>query len=81
MKYIIILCAVLSSCSCIQNSTETELVQSGRIIVIPTDNYVDGRQTFSVLVDGYAMDYMFPEEIANSLITGEWDYNEDLRVQ
>ena len=52
------------------------------VVIYPTMNVVDGRQTFSVVIgDKYAIDYMYPEEIANALKTGVWEYNEDLRVQ
>jgi hypothetical protein len=34
-----------------------------------------------ILPDSTALDCMYPEEIAKSLNTGKWQYDEDLRVQ
>ena len=78
MKYIMILTVLMLSCAASVQKTQ----QEPEIVIIPTDNYVDGRQTFNVRIEGKAaMEYMYAEEIANSLITGVWDYNEDLRVK
>jgi hypothetical protein len=42
---------------------------------------VDGRPTYNVeFNDGTALDQMYPEEIAQSLITGQWTYDETLSV-
>jgi hypothetical protein len=41
---------------------------------------VEGRQTFTVIVDGKTMEHMYAEEIAKSLQTGVWEYNEDLAL-
>lgn len=42
---------------------------------------VDGRPTYTVLFnDGRALDQMYPEEIAQSLITGKWTYDETLTI-
>lgn len=50
-------------------------------ITIVLSDIVDGRQTYSVLFsDGTGLDSMYPEEIANGLITGKWDYDEDLTL-
>ena len=78
MKYIMILTVLMLSCAASVQNTK----QEQEIVIIPTDNYVDGRQTFNVRIEGKtAMEYMYAEEIANALITGNWVYNEDLRVK
>lgn len=42
---------------------------------------VDCRPTYSVMFsDSTVVDSMYPEEIANSLNTGKWEYNEMLRI-
>lgn len=52
------------------------------IVLIPDEVRRDERPTFTVIFeDEKVIQYMYPEEIANSLITGVWEYNEDLRVQ
>lgn len=58
----------------------TLLKSSSNIKIVISDN-VEGRQTYNVLFpDGTILDSMYPEEIANGLITGKWDYNEDLTI-
>ena len=53
---------------------------SSDIKIIMSDN-VEGRQTYNVLFpDGTILESMYPEEIANGLVTGSWDYNEDLNI-
>jgi hypothetical protein len=43
---------------------------------------VDGRPVYDVIFpDGKVMDYMYPEEIAHSLIVGKWEYDEDLKIK
>ena len=57
----------------VKSSNDVKLVQS--------DN-VDGRQTYNVIFpDGTVLDSMYPEEIANGLVTGKWDYNEDFQIK
>lgn len=52
----------------------------GRFMVIPVDT-VDDRPTYNVVFeDEKGYDSMYPEEIANSLNTGKWQYNEMLRL-
>jgi hypothetical protein len=88
-----ILVALLASCSkpnqydCPtipkQHHTEdmpTLNMSSNNIQIVMAEN-VDGRQTYNVLFpDGTVLDSMYPEEIANGLVTGKWDYNEDLSI-
>jgi hypothetical protein len=77
MKYIIIIISImLFSFTLIQQPG-----YSNSIVLIPADT-VDNRPTFHVIFhDSSYIEHMYPEEIAQSLITGEWDYNEDLRVR
>lgn len=50
-------------------------------ITVTFADSVDGRPTFYVeFPDSTGLDAMYPEEIANSLNTGKWDYNEDLII-
>jgi hypothetical protein len=50
------------------------------VIIVPSDSH-DGRPTFTVYFsDGKALDYMYAEEIAQSLNTGKWEYDEDLTL-
>lgn len=49
-------------------------------VVIRKSDLVEGRQTFTVIVDGKTFEYMYAEEIAKSLQTGVWEYNEDLSI-
>lgn len=49
-------------------------------LVIRKSYLVEGRQTFTVIVDGKTLEYMYAEEIAKSLQTGVWEYNEDLAI-
>ena len=67
------------SCEC--DGLGCPKIDTTTIVIYPTKNIVDGRQTFSVIIGEYAMDYMYAEEIAQSLKTGKWEYNEDLRVE
>ena len=54
---------------------------SDRIVIIAVDT-VDGRPIFNVLFqDEDVMDSMYGEEIGNALATGDWHYDEDLRVK
>lgn len=56
------------------------LIDDGRIVIIPADP-VDGRLTYTVLLkDEEALESMYGEEIGNSLSTGTWGYNEMLRI-
>ena len=56
-------------------------IEDGRIVIIPSGD-VEGRKKFNVLFnDEEGMDSMYPEEIAKSMITGIWQYNEMLTIQ
>ena len=91
---LITLVALLASCSkpnqydCptvfkqqIHTEDMSSLIKSSNNIQIVLAEDVDGRQTYNVLFpDGTVLDSMYPEEIANGLVTGKWDYNEDLQL-
>jgi len=57
------------------------LVKTSQLVSIAIADTVDGRVTYNVsFPDGTVLDSMYAEEIANGLITGKWDYNEDLAI-
>ena len=56
-------------------------IEDGRIVVIPVGE-VDGRKKYDVVIsDENVKSAMYAEEIAYSLNTGTWQYNEMLRIQ
>jgi hypothetical protein len=56
-------------------------VCSSKYIQLVAVDTVDGRPTFTVMFpDSTVLDSMYPEEIANGLNTGKWDYNEMLKI-
>lgn len=58
------------------------VVESPTSIKLVFADSVDGRPTYAILFnDSTVLDSMYPEEIANGLITGKWDYNEDLQIK
>lgn len=81
MKIILSLVIVILMASC----STTKNFSKDSYMVVPTDT-LDGRPMYSILVkDGKItkciMENMYAEEIANSLKTGVWQYNEDLIVK
>lgn len=50
-------------------------------VVIERAGDVEGRKTYHVKVGKKTYEYMYAEEIANALKTGDWVYNEDLKIQ
>lgn len=52
---------------------------SEKKVIIQEADKVEGRQTYHVKVGKVTYEYMYAEEIANSLKTGVWEYNEDLK--
>lgn len=57
------------------------LIRTSHAISIAIADTVEGRVTYNVsFPDGTVLDSMYPEEIANGLITGKWDYNEDFII-
>lgn len=58
------------------------LIRSAESITIEVADTINGRVTYTVsFPDGTGLDSMYPEEIANGLITGKWDYNEDFSIK
>jgi hypothetical protein len=49
--------------------------------VIQNAGEVEGRKTYHVKVGKVTYEYMYAEEIANGLKTGDWLYNEDLKLE
>ena len=59
----------------------TSLTKQDNTMQIVFADSVEGRPTYNILFsDSTILDSMYPEEIANGLITGKWDYNEDLTI-
>lgn len=87
-KLLLIIGIALASCekpivktNAIYTEDMPTLMKSSNDIKIVISDSVEGRQTYNVLFpDGTMLDSMYPEEIANGLITGKWDYNEDLTI-
>jgi hypothetical protein len=50
-------------------------------VVIQNAGDVEGRKTYHVKVGNVTYEYMYAEEIANGLKTGDWLYNEDLKIE
>ena len=50
-------------------------------VVIENAGDVEGRKTYHVKVGDKTYEYMYAEEIANGLKTGDWLYNEDLKLE
>jgi hypothetical protein len=52
-----------------------------KIVLIPTDT-IDGRPVYDVVLKNDSLvEHMYSEEIANSLNTGKWQYDEMLRIE
>ena len=49
-------------------------------VLVQKSDMVDGRQTYTIVLGGTIIEHMYAEEIAYSLNTGVWQYNEDLKV-
>ena len=57
------------------------VVNTAKSIHIAFIDSVDGRPTYYVqFPDSTGLDSMYPEEIANGLITGKWSYNQDFQI-
>ena len=58
------------------------VIESAKTIQVVFVDSVDGRPSYNVLFpDSTVLDSMYPEEIANGLNTGKWDYNEDFIIK
>jgi hypothetical protein len=49
-------------------------------VVIQNAGEVEGRKTYHVKVGKVTYEYMYAEEISQGLTTGDWVYNEDLKL-
>ncbi len=57
-----------------------EKFPKGSFLITPTGKH-EGRKTYSVLLnDKFGIDFMYPEEIALSLIEGKWQYDEGVTL-
>lgn len=72
MKKLIIGIMLLYGCS----STKVTIPVK-EVVVIEYKEKIGGRPVYNVQV-GENLYYMYVEEIANALKTGNWEYNEDL---
>lgn len=70
MKSILIGMALLVA-SCQQKSND---------VIIKKSDMVEGRQTYTIVIGDTIIEHMYAEEIAYSLNTGVWQYNEYLKV-
>jgi hypothetical protein len=48
------------------------------ILLIPTGDNVDGRETYHLIIDNKAYEHVYIEEVKNFYKTGIFVYNEDL---
>jgi len=48
------------------------------ILLIPTGDKVEGRETYHLIVDNKVYEYVYKEEVENFYKTGVFTYNEDL---
>lgn len=69
MRLLIVMALLVTSCQ--KKSDGVEIRKS---------DMVEGRQTYTVVLGDTIVEHMYAEEIAQSLIDGEWAYNEDLKV-
>lgn len=78
---IIALSLMLISCSTTKPAFNKQELKEG-ILIVPSDIDPDtDRPMFNVIFpDGKALENMYAEEIAHSLATGEWQYNDMLTL-
>ena len=77
---VIMLCIAAYSCTSTKSEPVCKHNTPGAIMLIPSDS-VDGRATYTVIFDDEkALDFMYAEEIANGLLTNNWEPNEDLKI-
>lgn len=63
------------------NKPKKSTANDGRFVIVPNGN-ADNRPTFTVILDdNRTMDHMYAEEIAQSMIDGQWKYNECLTIE
>jgi hypothetical protein len=77
---VIMLCIAAYSCTSTKSEPVCKHNTPGAIMIIPSDS-VSGRATYTVIFDDEkALDFMYAEEIANGLLTNNWEPNEDLKI-
>jgi len=77
---VIMLCIAAYSCTSTKSEPVCKHNTPGAIMLIPSDS-VSGRATYTVIFDDEkALDFMYAEEIANGLLTNNWEPNEDLKI-
>ena len=77
---VIMLCIAAYSCTSTKSEPVCKHNTPGAIMLIQSDS-VDGRATYTVIFDDEkALDFMYAEEIANGLLTNNWEPNEDLKI-
>ena len=77
---VIMLCIAAYSCTSTKSEPVCKHNTPGAIMLIPSDS-VDGRATYTVIFDDEkGLDFMYAEEIANGLLTNNWEPNEDLKI-
>ena len=77
---VIMLCIAAYSCTSTKSEPVCKHNTPGAVMLIPSDS-VDGRATYTVIFDDEkALDFMYAEEIANGLLTNNWEANEDLKI-
>lgn len=77
---VIMLCIAAFSCTSTKSEPVCKHNTPKAIMLIPSDT-VSGRPTYTVIFDDEkALDFMYAEEIANGLLTNNWEPNEDLKI-
>ena len=79
---VIALSLMLISCSTTSKPVFTKEELEEGIVILPSEIDPDtDRPMFNVIFpDGKALENMYAEEIANSLATGKWEYNDMLTL-
>lgn len=66
-----------------KNTTTSSLitVDKTKSLCLMFADTVDGRPIYTVMFnDTTVLDAMYPEEIASGLLSGKWEYDEDLKL-
>ena len=85
MKQLLIIMLCIAAYSCASKKTKSVVPvckhnTPGAVMLVPSDT-VSGRPTYTVIFDDEkALDFMYAEEIANGLLTNNWEANEDLKI-
>jgi hypothetical protein len=51
------------------------------ILLIPTGDKVEGKETYHLIVGDKAYEYVYIEEVENFYKTGKFEYNEELTTK